>query len=247
MGGGNSLGHFLDVIYEESGAAILNDFAEFHRRIAQIGMFNSLSQCLLKLTAPGVPDIFQGNELCQFSLVDPDNRRPVNYEARQALLKQLQQDVCSSSSLPELVGSWLADAESGKPKLYLTWRTLELRNKKASLFKEGVYIPLNVSGEKAQHVIAFAREYEGQTAIVVAPRLCARLLGESGNTVCDETLWGDTNVEISNSHGRCYHNVFTGECIAPRGEERAIITLAGLFRYFPASILIGEPIMTSHS
>jgi (1->4)-alpha-D-glucan 1-alpha-D-glucosylmutase len=241
------LGFIRAILQRTPKNLFLNDFTEFRCRIARIGMFNSLSQCLLKLTSPGVPDVYQGNELFQLSLVDPDNRRPVNYELRQALLKQLQDDACSSSSLPELVSTWLADAGSGKPKLYLTWRTLELRTKKASLFKEGRYIPMNVSGEKAQHVVAFAREYEGQTAIVVAPRLCATLLGEGSDTVCDETHWGDTNLEISNAQGRCYHNIFTGECIAPSGAERPLLTLARLFRYFPASILIGEPTRTSSS
>jgi (1->4)-alpha-D-glucan 1-alpha-D-glucosylmutase len=241
------LGFIRAILRRTPRNQFLSDFTEFHRRVARIGMFNSLSQSLLKLTSPGVPDIYQGNELFQFSLVDPDNRRPVNYDARQALLKQLQHNACSSSPLPELVSNWLADAGSGKPKLYLTWKTLELRTKKASLFKEGGYIPLNVRGEKAKHVVAFAREHEGQTAIVVAPRLCATLLGESNDTVCDEILWGDTNLEISNAEGRCYHNIFTGECIAPRGEERPFLTLARLFRYFPVCILIGEPTRTSYS
>jgi (1->4)-alpha-D-glucan 1-alpha-D-glucosylmutase len=216
----------------------LEDFAEFHRRIARAGMFNSLSQCLLKLTSPGVPDIYQGNETWQFSLVDPDNRRLVDYPERARLLEEL----CSTSQsqqLPNPLKQILHNDDEGKAKLYLTWKTLGVRKTETALFQQGTYIPLTVTGGRSEHVIAFAREHEGRTAIVAAPRLCAALLGQDRDTICDEALWGDTYVEIAGADRACYHNVFTGECI-PTSENKTL-QIGKLFRHFPVALLISEP------
>ena len=237
-----ALSHFTRAVLLRSAKnQFLSDFSEFHRRIARIGMFTSLSQSVLKMTAPGVPDIYQGNELYEFSLVDPDNRRPVDYNQRRTLLTQLQQGACSSS-LPEFANGLLCDSACGKAKLYMTWKTLDLRRKEPLLFQNGRYTPLSVSGSKAEHIVAFARQYESRSAVVVAPRLCAALLGESLDTVCDETLWGDTTIEILHSQGKCYHNIFTGECVLPSDiAERSFFTVSRLIRYFPVAVLIVEP------
>jgi len=203
----------------------LADFDQFHRRVERIGEFNSLSQCLLKLTSPGVPDIYQGNELPDFSLVDPDNRRPVDYELRRRLLEKSQAAATPNGS----------DA-----KLYLTWKALALRKQEEGLFREGRYIPLTASGEKSAHIVAFAREHEGRTAIVAVPRLCASLLG-TAETVCDEAVWADTTVAIPRSGAGCYHNVFTGECIPlHREKQRTSVPAAKLFRHFPVTLLLSE-------
>jgi (1->4)-alpha-D-glucan 1-alpha-D-glucosylmutase len=219
----------------------LNDFNEFHRRIARIGMFNSLSQSLLKMTAPGVPDIYQGNELYDFSLVDPDNRRPVDYARRKTLLTQLQNTAGASPSLTKFVSGLSEAPANDDTKLYMTWKTLDLRNQQAALFREGAYTPLKVSGQRSDNIVAFAREFEGQSIIVVAPRLCATLLSDSFDTVCNETLWGDTRLEITNTSGKCYHNVFTGECL-PVGESagQSFLDLSKLLRYFPVALLTSE-------
>ena len=219
----------------------LNDFSEFHRRIARSGMFNSLSQSLLKMTAPGVPDVYQGNEMFEFNLVDPDNRRPVDYGKRESWLAQLQQDSRSSSSLPEFAIKLMADSDGGKIKLYMTWKTLELRVKEASLFEVGSYQPVKASGPKAAHIVAFAREHENRRVIVAVPRLCATLLGESSETVCDEALWDGTNLEITSAPGMCYHNVFTGECISPGAAEQSFLSVSKLLHHFPVALLISEP------
>lgn len=218
----------------------LSDFSEFHRRIVRMALFNSLSQCLLKMTSPGVPDVYQANELPDFSLVDPDNRRPVDYELRQALLKQLQQDVQSASSLPELASTFISNSECDKSKLYLTWKTLELRRNEPALFQEGEYIPLPVHGERAAHVIAFARKHEDRYAIVAAPRLCATLLGENTNTVCDEALWADTAINALDTQATCFHNIFTREClVSARGQEQKL-KLGEMLRHFPVAVLMAE-------
>ena len=219
----------------------LNDFGEFHRRIAQIGIFNSVSQSLLKMTSPGVPDIYQGNELYDFSLVDPDNRRPVDYDRRKTLLARLQNTARSSASLIEFVNGLSKLSASDDAKLYMTWKTLNLRNEEATLFQDGAYIPLKVSGERSEHIVAFARELKGQSVVVAVPRLCAALLDENLDTVCDETLWGDTRVEITNALGKCYHNVFTGECLpVVETAGQFFLNISDLLRYFPVALLTSK-------
>lgn len=237
-----ALSHFTrSILARNAKNQFLKDFSEFQRRTARIGMFNSLSQCLLKMTAPGVPDIYQGNELFEFSLVDPDNRRPVDYQLRQSMLAQLQVD-SHPSSLPQFATGLVGDAESSKAKLYMTWKTLDLRRKEPLLFQDGAYAPAKASGQRAEHILAFAREYQGRSAIVIAPRLCATLLGESLDTICDEALWADTTVEIRDSREKCYHNIFTGECVRPgEATEQAFVSVSQLLRYFPVAVLINEP------
>jgi (1->4)-alpha-D-glucan 1-alpha-D-glucosylmutase len=239
-----ALSGFVRAILERTGRdPFLADFAEFQRRIARIGAFNGLSQCLLKMTSPGVPDLYQGNELWHFALVDPDNRRPVDYGRRREFLEQLLSDRHSLDHAPEQVRALVRDPENPKLKLYLTWKTLGLRKTEASLFQRGSYIPLQVTGSKSAHVVAFAREHEGRSAIIAAPRLCASLLGEDHESVCDEALWGDTSVEIPDSAAGCQHNLFTGECIPPSGDGPSrSLPLAKLMQNFPVALLLREPI-----
>jgi len=215
----------------------LAEFAAFHRRIARAGIFNSLSQCLLKLTAPGVPDIYQGNELYEFSLVDPDNRRPVDYSMRLDLLAELQQE--QSGKGPFQAANVKLDGS--KAKLFVIWKTLGFRKVREALFREGTYIPLTLTGEQAGHVIAFARERQGQTAIIVVPRLCAGLLGENRETICDESVWGDTLIAIPPRTATCYHDVFTGHCLPVHqtGKDSGL-QAARIFRTFPVGLLTSE-------
>lgn len=225
---------FIRGILERTNAnRFLADFAPFHRRIARFGMFNSLSQTLLKLTSPGLPDIYQGNEVFHFSLVDPDNRRAVDYALRQQLLERLQKDGESSAQAPI---SGAVDL-----KLYLTWKALAVRRDRPALFQNGTYRSLKVSGDTANHVVAFAREHEGRSAMVAVPRLCAKLLGETHESIGDAQMWSETRIEVANSGAACYHNVFTGECY-PSGNQIAqgSIPVAQLFRFFPVALLLSD-------
>jgi (1->4)-alpha-D-glucan 1-alpha-D-glucosylmutase len=218
----------------------LADFTEFQRFTAKIGLFNSLSQCLLKLTSPGVPDIYQGQEFLDFALVDPDNRRPVDYAARIAGLKQFEHDFQSRSISADRVKN-LPALENGDAKLYLTWKALRFRANESDLFRRGNYLPLETHGEKARHIVAFSREYEGRTSIIAVPRLCASLLGQTSDSVCTEAVWGETTVELINPVASCYHNVFTGECMQPDGEQVRSLSAGILFRDFPVALLTSEP------
>jgi len=237
----NAVSGFVRAVLKRSSKnQFLSDFEGFHRRVARAGTFNSLSQCLLKLTSPGVPDIYQGNEMLHFSLVDPDNRRPVEYRSRQQALEELLH--ASKSPPNSSAQNNRPPADPGKAKLYLTWKTLSLRKAEPALFQKGNYIPLKVSGSKAGHVIAFAREHAGCSAIIAVPRFCAILLGDNLETVCAEGLWSDTYVETIGKAAPCYHDVFTGECIPLVGD---LLPLAKLFRHLPFALLLSNPSSTS--
>ena len=224
----------------------LADFENFQRRIARVGAFNSLSQSLLKLTSPGVPDIYQGNELFQFSLVDPDNRQPVDYTLREKELTRLRDGYVDGGKLADGVPELVERPENGSLKMYVTSRTLALRNSEPVLFQRGSYIPLEATGSKSHHIVAFARQHQGRTAIVAVPRLCATLLGETHSTICDPDLWGDTRLEVPDSGVSCFHNVFTGECIPLQGARRNELALAALFAKFPVALLLDQKNASEH-
>lgn len=154
--------------------AFWKSFLPFARRIGEIGLHNSLSQLVLKLASPGVPDLYQGCELWDFSLVDPDNRRPVDFALRKRLLGELRE---SSLARAELARSLYQRWEDGRIKLYLSQAALLLRRREAELFAEGGYTPLRAHGPLAQNLCVFARTgRDGRVALAVAPRLVAKFL-----------------------------------------------------------------------
>jgi (1->4)-alpha-D-glucan 1-alpha-D-glucosylmutase len=166
----------------------LPTFLPAAEEIARLGAINSLSQVALKLTLPGVPDIYQGNEIWNLGLVDPDNRRPVDYQERRRLLASLE-----TASAKELLDQW----QDGRIKLLLTQRLLRFRREQAELFRRGKYLPLTVTGEFADCCIAFAREHEGKWIAVLVPRLSSRIgfppIGDK---------WKDTAAEFPASFSR---------------------------------------------
>jgi (1->4)-alpha-D-glucan 1-alpha-D-glucosylmutase len=192
------------------------ELSSFVEHIAPFGAINSLSQTLLKLTTPGVPDVYQGNEIWDFSLVDPDNRRPVDYERRRALLRDL-----NKMSVAELLKDW----KSGAIKIKVTRDALQLRAVQADLFANGNYEPIKVSGIHRDRCVAFRRKLGKDEIVVAVPRLTVALgFPPLGN------VWGDTALETMN--GR-YRNIFTGTRV-----ER--LDLATVFAEFPVGLLVKE-------
>jgi (1->4)-alpha-D-glucan 1-alpha-D-glucosylmutase len=190
----------------------LNDFAPFQRRVARIGLWNGLAQTLLKLTCPGVPDIYQGSELWDLRLVDPDNRRPVDYARRQRMFQSIRKSAGDSGELT--AGGLLENPEDGRIKLYLTWRALCLRQQLPDLFQKGEYVPLVVEGAKANHVVAFARKCESSSLVVLVPRLIAGLLSDIDVPPIGTRIWEDTQVSLPLcSCSKKYRNAFTGEML----------------------------------
>ena len=184
------------------------DFEALQTRVAFLGRYNSLSQVLLKMTCPGVPDFYQGSELWDFNLVDPDNRRPVDYKLRRDLLGKLKQGGPEES------------------KMYVMWKTLQFRNAHRDLFEHGDYLPLAASGDKAEHVCAFARRSRSNAAIVIAPRLVYGLA--RGKMIPPVgAIWGDTTLGIDTSQ---LQNVLTSETVSSN-------RLADILRTFPIALL----------
>ena len=187
----------------------LEDFIPFQRRVARIGVWNSLAQTLLKLTCPGVPDIYQGNDLWDFSLVDPDNRRPVDYSRRQQLLDSMRVTAWDSP-----IRSLLGTPDDDRVKLFLTWKALQLRQECPDLFQQAEYLPLAVGGTKSSHVMAFIRNSPSASVVVVVPRLLAGLLGDGDGPPVGPAIWEDTYLELSpGSNARSFRNVLTGKVL----------------------------------
>jgi (1->4)-alpha-D-glucan 1-alpha-D-glucosylmutase len=211
----------------------LKDFLPFHRRIARIGLWNSLSQTLLKLTCPGVPDIYQGNELWDFSLVDPDNRRPVDYIRRRQILESIRESGDNSAPFP--VARFLESPEDGRMKLHLTQRTLLFRQQHFKLFEDGEYLPLAVSGTKADHVVAFVRRLGADSLLVVTPRLVAGLVNDGDYPPLGAHVWGDTRISLPYGASlKKYRNVLTGKLF----EAVTEVSVAEILLDFPVALCI---------
>jgi (1->4)-alpha-D-glucan 1-alpha-D-glucosylmutase len=233
-------GNFIQALLSRGSPNLfLPDFVAFQRRIARIGVLSSLSQLLLKLTSPGVPDIYQGNELWDFSLVDPDNRRLVDYAARQAALQEIK--AIHAKEGPGACAQQLIGAlPDGRIKLYLTWKTLTLRREREALFREGDYLPLKAHGERAEHVCAFARRHAGEVILVIAPRLLSKLMGEdTGQLPAGRSAWGDTWLELpEETKGEKWANAYTAEISsADRRSEKHGLALDRVLATFPYALL----------
>jgi (1->4)-alpha-D-glucan 1-alpha-D-glucosylmutase len=222
----------------EPSNLFLRDFLPFQQRIARVGAFSSLAQLLLKLASPGVPDIYQGNEVWDFSLVDPDNRRPVDYALRRSALAEIRQQLAEQGAA-ECATSLLESFSNGRIKLYLTWKTLAFRREAESLFRDSDYLPLKVQGEQAERVCAFARHFGGETLLVVVPRLLDGLMGEPGRLPVGEAVWGDSWLELppERLHAQ-WINVLTEESVSTQQSAAGSgLALARLFRAFPYGLL----------
>ena len=207
----------------------LDNFRPFQARIARLGMLNSLAQTLVKLTAPGMPDLYQGSELWELTLVDPDNRRPVDYEQR----RRLSADVDSKFEQdPAAIVGLLEQWEDGAVKLALTRLALALRREKPDLFAKGDYEALEVTGERAEHVCAFVRQHSAYFAVIAVPRLVAALDARPG--------WGDTRIPLpSGSDHQWWRNALTGDLIEVGEQERdRSIPAERVFGDFPVAVLM---------
>jgi (1->4)-alpha-D-glucan 1-alpha-D-glucosylmutase len=216
----------------------LTDFVANIQPIVRYGLINGLAQTLIKLTAPGVPDIYQGCELWQFNLVDPDNRRPVDFAIRRELLAQVKTLVSGPpkqwrTKLRPLV----SDMTDGRIKLYTMWQTLTLRQRWPEVFRDGEYIPLTVTGEKAAYVFAYARRCGGRRLIAVVPRLPAHLTGNSYAPPVGRNVWDDTVLEIPvELTGQAWFNLLSGE----RHAAQEQLAVGALLEYFPVALLTAE-------
>jgi (1->4)-alpha-D-glucan 1-alpha-D-glucosylmutase len=226
---------FVAAILEDSASnRFLADFRTLAARVAHFGAWNSLAQTLLKLAAPGVPDIYQGTELWDLSLVDPDNRRPVNFDLRAWWLGEMAD---LQGSRVELARALVENKADGRIKLYLTHRALQFRRANLPLFQGGSYTPLEASAGAAEHVVAFARADGEGEALTIAPRLPARLTGGDGAPL--GVAWGDGLLQLpASALGARYRNIFTDEMYTV-GEHEGVqgLPLAQVLANFPVALL----------
>jgi len=221
-------------------APFLADFTRFQARVAAFGALNSLAQVLLKVTAPGVPDFYQGTELWDLSLVDPDNRRPVDWELRRRLLHDVVKEIGGTQDLAGLARSLVETREDGRIKLYLTRQTLAFRRARALLFERGEYRPLEAQGPLAEHVCAFARVADGEVALTVVPRHLAKR--RKDEPVLGPDYWGSTWLSIPDDLGARFSNVLTGEILeVGRTAEGRGLALGRVLANFPVALLETAP------
>jgi len=212
------------------------DLTHFQKEVVFYGALNSLSQVLLKICSPGVPDFYQGEELWDFNLVDPDNRRPIDFPSRARLLDELkaaeQRD--SAALVADLVEHW----QDGRIKLYLTWKAARFRREYKKLFEEGSYVPLPATGRVASNICAFARRVQKQWVVSVAPRFFTRLV-DPGQPPLGSDVWGSSALSLPRGAPLTWRNVLTGQLVNAKSAagHQSRLSLATLFKTFPVALL----------
>lgn len=233
---------FIERLLNGEDPSFLDDFRVFAQRTSRFGILNSLSQLLLKLTSPGIPDTYQGNESWRLCLVDPDNRRPVDYDHCTAMLASLQQLLQEdTASFASRLRGLLDNAQDGRIKMYVLWRTLSLRREQPELFLHGAYLPLAAAGPAKAHLCAFIRSHGKHLVLTAVPRLAATLLRH------DATRW-PLGREVWQETALCLPQRFadyqfvdrlSGEAVKVGTERRGRLLAAHLFRSFPVALLVG--------
>lgn len=245
-------GFIRQALARSGGSRFLDELHALADTLRWHGALNSLAMVLLKYTSPGVPDLYQGTELFDDSLVDPDNRRPVDFLQRRTLLEDLR-DLASSGDARALgvqVGKWSLQPADGRAKLWLVWRLLELRRAQPALLRDGSYEPLRVRGARAPHVIAYLRRFEGACMVVLVARLTATLEQAAGHAPAEksstsshvltgEGTWQDTWVAVPQAlRGLALTDLVGGRTLST---ENGRLRLAEIFVHFAGAVLVHQP------
>jgi (1->4)-alpha-D-glucan 1-alpha-D-glucosylmutase len=231
---------FVEKVLEPSDSnEFMKEFLPFQKWVAGYGIFNSLSQVLLKYTAPGVPDTYQGTELWDLSMVDPDNRRPVDYEQRMSFLKDIKER--QQTDIGKLTDELLSTKEDGRIKLFLTHKVLQARKENLDVFQKGDYQPIEVSGKFKEHIVAFARSFRDTTAIgsagtrsviAIAPRFFTSLV-QPGEYPIGE-VWADTQLQLPQGMQSSWRDAITNQTISGTG------AIAQILQHFPVALLVSQ-------
>ncbi len=220
------IAHLLD---PERSADFIEELSGFQEVTARLGMVNALAQTVLKLTVPGVPDIYQGQELWDLSLVDPDNRRPVDYDMRRRLLEELP--AADPDAAEALYGSW----RDGRIKLFVIRVLLGLRQRDPELFAAGDYTEIPAEGERSEHVVAFRRRHGGREMVTVVPRLVGGLTRPTDFAAPDAAVWGYTRLALEGDAR--FREVLTGREIR---RESSGLPLSHILGHLPVAVLYAE-------
>lgn len=219
------------VLLSEPGKPLRDALAGAAQAIAPAGALNGLAQTLLHLSVPGVPDVYQGDEYWDFSLVDPDNRRPVDFQARQRALE-------NPADIGELLSSW----RDGRIKQAVIGQVLALRKANVELFSDGAYTALEVVGPLADHVVAFCRELHGKHVLVVVPRWPRRLLENALLPLIPAQVWGDTRVKLPfAATTQNWKGLFQTSAVTPDKE----LLISAALGDFPVNVFINADIQES--
>ena len=227
---------FIDTALAPDHRAFRDEFLPFCRRVARYGIYNSLAQLALKIGAPGVPDFYQGTETWTFTLVDPDNRQPVDYARRRALLEELDAALAAEGA-GALADRLMADPADDGLKLYVTTALLRFRRAHVAIFERGGYDPLRVEGAHRDHVFAFARDDGRRRVLVVVPRLVATLVPDPDVPPLGERAWGDTRIALPAGGPTGYRHVLTGDAVDARTDGGAALDAAEVFARVPVAFL----------
>src|SRR6266481_2320619 len=230
----NALKKFVASLLKPGGGnAFLRDFAAFQRSIGQRGMVNGLTQALLKIISPGIPDFYQGSELWDLRLVDPDNRQPVDFAKRVSMLAALKQSAASASLADDLAGHW----GDGRIKLYAIWKALNFRRERPELFSKGDFVELKTLGPYAEHILAILRYHKREWVLLVAPRWLAR--AQEGRKVDAEVGWREAAIQLPASAPALWDNLFTSEKLTIANQRAKSLRVDQLLNHFPVALLSG--------
>lgn len=224
-----AVSEFVEAILGDN-RVFLTSFLPIFRQAAKLGTIYSLGQLLIKITAPGIPDIYQGTEFWDLSMVDPDNRRPVDYQHRMGVLDQIIKD--GQNDLPQLLSHLMTDYANGNIKMFVMQRALSARLSSIDLFQSGDYLPLEVVGDYKENILAYARSFNHDWCIIVVPKLLGNKLSE-GEWPVGMKFWGETKIVLPKGAPKKWVNVFTDDGIAVEDHlfvEQALST-------FPVAIL----------
>jgi len=222
-----------NILSSQFSAEFLREFRHFQKKVAYFGMINGLSQTLLKIAAPGVADFYQGSELWDLRLVDPDNRGAVDFDKRMAILETITnaEAVESGRELHDLVQHW----QDGRIKMYLIWRAVHFRGEHQDLFREGELVPIQVAGRYGRNVIAFLRRRGEESALVVVPRFLSQVCA----AICpiSDVDWGDTTLILPQEAPREWNSVLTRTRLASQKKDSGMSLMVNdLLRDFPVAL-----------
>jgi (1->4)-alpha-D-glucan 1-alpha-D-glucosylmutase len=226
---------FIDSIIDpDKATGFFSDFLTLQKKVAFYGCLNSLSQALLKIASPGFPDFYQGEELWDYNLVDPDNRRPVDFAIRRRWLDELKQ--LDHDSRDQLLKDLLAAWPDGRIKLYLTWKALSFRREHPELFQRGDYLPLETKGKQKDGLFAFARRLNENWVVVVAPRMLTQVV-DPGNMPLGHDVWTTASVELPPGAPENWRDAITGQLLRSRKRSgNPVLRAADFFRCFPVAL-----------
>jgi (1->4)-alpha-D-glucan 1-alpha-D-glucosylmutase len=226
---------------DQTSVRFLRSFVPLQRRVAARGMMNSISQLVLKAGSPGVTDVYQGNELWDLNLVDPDNRRAIDFQHRRRVLDELMPLIAAVASgrghmqeLADLFHTW----EDGRIKLFVTACGLRFRRAHAPVVREGSYDRLLPDGAAAEHLVGFGRCHKSGELLVVVPRLLVSLIPDD-SSLSGEAVWTTTRIRVPDTYrARCYRHLLSGETVRiEEGHDGRWIRAADLYRTCPVGML----------